>query len=153
MLVLQHTPSVEPSRCDVWSADSEDSTSPIFAFAAFVHSSRSSCLVCVALIIKACSCSRCFTLITEMIFRVNALVTEWLRISIDVRRSMRTCQQSTSSAGDPSHFVLQLTPGRDWRRFLKRFETVVVPQQLDRSNHQTRCRCSPSSYHQANSTC
>ena len=43
---LQHTSSVEPPRCDVWSANSEDSTphslsSPIFEFFALVPSSRS----------------------------------------------------------------------------------------------------------------
>ena len=49
MLVLPHTPLVEPSRCDVWLADSESSTSSILGFVALVHSSRSSCSVCVAL--------------------------------------------------------------------------------------------------------
>ena len=48
MLVLPHTPSVEPSRSDVWSADSENSTLPILAFVAPVLSARSYCTVFVS---------------------------------------------------------------------------------------------------------
>ena len=64
--LLQHLLlSVEPSRCDVWSADSEDST-PILAFVALVSSSRSSSLGCHH---------------QNMFLLTQPLVTKWLWIS------------------------------------------------------------------------
>ena len=44
----------------------------------------------------------------------------------------RASHENMSSAGDPSHVLLQLTPSWTWQRFFEQFKTVVVAQQLDR---------------------
>ena len=145
MFVHQHTPSLEPSRCDVWSADSEDSTFSILAFVALVHSS---CPVIISMFPAVATSP-----LPDRGGGVNALVTEFLWISIDAWRSMRTCQTGRELGGGPSHVVLQPTPSWVWQRFLERFETVIDARQLDRSNHQDHCGCSSSAYHQTNCTC
>ena len=145
---LQHTLPVDPLRCDVWLEGSENSTPSLSAIAASTISLWSSCpghaVQKVGLLVVIIS----MFLLTQPHhppdhgdgFRgIDALVTEWRRISYRRVAIHEKLPARRELGGDPSHVVLQLTTNWAWQRSLEWFETVVAARQLDRSSHQSRC--------------